>query len=67
MIALGVHHVLRETLHGVDDVTVDARDSFVTVDFDRTTTGLAEIVRVLEEQGLVVQSVAERPGIWSAP
>ena len=48
-------------LRGVREVGFEPADSLVTVRFDRDLTGLAEIVRTIEDGGSIVSSVAQRP------
>jgi len=48
-------------LRGVGEVGFEPADSLVTVRFDRDLTGLAEIVRTIEDGGSIVSSVAQRP------
>jgi hypothetical protein len=52
---------LLRPLRGVRDVQLRPADSMVTVRFDRGLTGLAEIVRTIEDGGSIVSSVAQRP------
>jgi len=52
---------LLRPLRGVREVGFEPADSLVTVRFDRDLTGLAEIVRTIEDGGSIVSSVAQRP------
>jgi hypothetical protein len=45
---------------GVNQVTFDAIDSLISVHFDHEQTGLADLVRLIEDQGAEVASVAQR-------
>lgn len=47
-------------IRGIDDVSFDRDDSLITVEYDSDQTSLAEIVRVIEDCGPVVASVAQR-------
>src|SRR3954470_8339447 len=46
---------------GVDEINYEPAESLVTVVFDRGQTGLAELVRFIEDQGASVSGVAQRP------
>ncbi len=48
-------------LRGVSEVGFEPAESLVTVRFDDDLTGLADIVRTLEDVGSVIASVAQRP------
>ena len=54
-----IERVLRP-LRGVRRVYVEPVDQFLTVRFDQDLTGLAEIVRTIEDGGAAVSSVAQR-------
>ena len=61
----GADAMLESTLRGlpgVKDVRVEARELLVTVQFDHRSTGLADIVRSVEDAGPVVSAVAQRCG-----
>jgi copper chaperone CopZ len=61
----GTDEVLESALRalpGVRDVCIEARELVVTVRFDHRSTGLAEIVRSVEDSGPVVSAVAQRRG-----
>ena len=60
-LARGVLQRLLRPLRGIRDVQFKPADSLVTVRFDRGLTGLAEIVRTIEDGGSIVSSVAQRP------
>jgi copper chaperone CopZ len=47
-------------LRGVRVVDFVPTESRLTVEFDREETGLAEIVRIIEDAGPAVSSVAQR-------
>lgn len=47
-------------IRGIDEVSFEPDESIITVDFDSEQTSLAEIVRVIEDCGPVVASVAQR-------
>ena len=47
-------------IRGVEDVQCEPSESLVTVQFDREQTGLAEIVRAIEDSGPSVSGVAQR-------
>ena len=47
-------------IRGIDEVTFEPDDSVITVGYDSDQTTLAEIVRVIEDCGPVVASVAQR-------
>lgn len=47
-------------LRGVVDFEFVPTESLITVRFDRNETGLAEIVRMIEDAGSSVSSVAQR-------
>lgn len=47
-------------IRGVNEVQHDPVESLITVRFDREQTGLAEIVRVVEDLGSSVSGVAQR-------
>jgi copper chaperone CopZ len=59
-LARGVLPLLFRVHRGVWDVEVSPDDALVTVCFDGQLTGVAEIVRTLEDAGSVVASVAQR-------
>ena len=61
-LARGVLQRLFRPLRGVADVEFKPADALVTVRFDRELTGLAEIVRTIEDGGSIVSSVAQRRG-----
>ncbi len=52
-------------LRGVSEVGFVPAESLITVRFDDDLTGLADIVRTLEDVGSVVASVAQRPAYCS--
>ena len=59
----GVHVLLSSMLllmRGVRQVEYVPAESLITVDFDHGETGLAEIVRTIEDAGPAVSSVAQR-------
>lgn len=45
---------------GVDAVHYEPTESLITVTFDQEQTGLADLVRLIEDEGSVVSSVAQR-------
>jgi copper chaperone CopZ len=47
-------------IRGIDEVSFEPDDSLITVEYDGEQTSLAEIVRVIEDCGPVVTSVAQR-------
>lgn len=47
-------------VRGIDDVSFEPAESLITVLFDRDQTGLAEIVRMIEDCGPSVSGVAQR-------
>ena len=55
-----IESILRP-LRGVSDVDFLPTESLVTVRYDDRFTGLAEIVRSIEDLGSVIASVAQRP------
>ena len=50
-----------QPLRGITEICVEPADSLVTVCYDDRVTGLAEIVRTIEDIGSVIASVAQRP------
>ena len=54
-------------LQGVREVEVEAREQVVMVRFDEELTGLADIVRSIEDEGSTVSSVAQRPALDVLP
>jgi copper chaperone CopZ len=56
----GVLSAVLAPLRGVIDVSVDPAGSVVTVRFDHDLTGIGEIVRLIEDMGAVVASIAPR-------
>ena len=51
---------LLNVIRGVDAVSVEPEESLVTLDYDGDQTGLAEIVRAIEDSGSAVSGVAQR-------
>jgi hypothetical protein len=47
-------------LRGVVEIDLEPKDALVAVRFDRSQTGLADIVRSVEDAGRPVAGVAER-------
>jgi copper chaperone CopZ len=47
-------------IHGVDEIHIEPKESLVTLRFDGAQTGLADIVRAIEDAGPTVISVAQR-------
>ena len=47
-------------MRGVIDVDIEVRELLVAVLFDDAVTGLAELVRSIEDLGLAVSGVAQR-------
>ncbi len=47
-------------VRGVHEVKVEPGESLITVQFDRELTGLADIVKRIEDLGSAVSSVAQR-------
>jgi CRP-like cAMP-binding protein len=60
LLARGVLQRLFRPLRGIRDIQFKPADSLVTVRFDQRLTGLAEIVRTIEDGGSIVSSVAQR-------
>ena len=54
---------LLRLITGVEDVSYEPRDRFVTVSFDAALTSLAELVRAIEDAGSPVSGVAQRPSL----
>lgn len=47
-------------VRGIDEFSYEPHDSLITVQYDCDKTSLAEIVRMIEDCGPVVASVAQR-------
>jgi hypothetical protein len=47
-------------VRGIDAVQVQPTESLITVEFDSEQTGLADIVRMVEDLGISVAGVAQR-------
>ena len=47
-------------VRGIDTLSVEPAEVMVTVRFDRDVTGLADIVRIIEDGGCPVIGVAQR-------
>lgn len=59
----GLRALLESTLRlirGIDQFQIEPAESLITVQFDGEQTGLAEIVRLIEDAGTPVSSVAQR-------
>ncbi len=59
----GLRALLESTLRlirGIDQFQIEPAESLITVQFDGEQTGLAEIVRLIEDAGTSVSSVAQR-------
>ena len=52
---------LLRVISGVEEVSFEPRDRFITVSFDDEVTSLAELVRAVEDAGSPVSGVAQRP------
>ena len=52
---------LLRVISGVEEVSFEPRDRFITVSFDDAVTSLAELVRAVEDAGSPVSGVAQRP------
>lgn len=61
MIRAIVEPMLR-LVRGVSAVQFQPADSLITVEFDGEQTGLADIVRMIEDLGVSVAGVAQRRG-----
>ena len=48
------------TLRGIDSIDIQPAESLITMQFDHEQTGLAEIVRAIEDAGVPVAGVAQR-------
>ncbi len=59
MVRDDIRHAL-QVVTGIGRVEFEPSDPVVLVDFDANRTGLAEIVRVIEDQNLMVASIARR-------
>ena len=51
---------MMRVIRGIDEIVIEHDDALITVDYDSEQTSLAEIVRVIEDCGPVVASVAQR-------
>ncbi len=47
-------------VRGIDTISVEPAEVMITVAFDRDVTGLADIVRIIEDGGCPVVGVAQR-------
>lgn len=62
--ARAIFEPMLRVVRGVHQVQFDPKDSLVKVHFNSEITSLAEIVRVIEDLGPQVESIAQRPSTW---